>query len=226
MQIYRYDLHTHTSEASKCGLVSSKELVHFYKRIGYTGICITDHFFNGNTAVPKDLPWDIRVELLCRGFENAYEEGKKIDLDVFFGWEYTYGGSDFLTFGLDKEWLLNHPDILSLRLHEYCDLVHAQGGFIVHAHPFREASYIAMFRLLPRRVDAVETINACNTDFENQCADKYADMFELIKVAGSDTHSDKPGKVSGIQLNRRVKDINDLLNAIKNKNTDIFTMTL
>jgi len=226
MPIYRYDLHTHTSEASKCGLISSRELVRFYKRIGFSGICITDHFFNGNTAVPKDLPWDTRVELFCKGFENAYEEGKKIGFEVFFGWEYSYGGSDFLTFGLDKEWLLNHPDLLGLRLDQYCDLVRAEGGFIVQAHPFREAPYIPMFRLLPRRVDAVETINACNTDFENQCADKYADMFDLIKVAGSDAHSDKLGKVSGIQLDRCVNGISDLIDAIKNKETEIFSMTL
>ena len=39
---------------------------------------------NGNTTVPKDPPWEIKVELFCRGFENAYEEGRKIGLDVFF----------------------------------------------------------------------------------------------------------------------------------------------
>lgn len=226
MQAFRYDLHTHTSEVSKCGIISPAELVHYYKGLGFTGICVTDHFFNGNTTVPKDLPWEKRVELFCRGYEMAYEEGRKIGLDVFFGWEYSYGGTDFLTFGLDKEWLLNQPDLLSLRLEEYCDFVRAEGGFIVQAHPFREAYYISMFRLLPRKVDAVETINASNTDFENNCADKYAEMYGLLKVAGSDTHSDNMKRVAGVQLNRRAENISDLINAIKNKEAGIFTLGL
>ena len=101
----------------------------------------------------------------------------------------------------------------------------SDGGLIVHAHPFREAFYISKIRLLPRKVDAVETINEGNTDFENQCADEYADMYNLIKVAGSDTHSDQLVRVSGIQLRRRLKDINDMISAIKNRETDIFTIT-
>lgn len=226
MQSFKYDIHTHTSEVSKCSLISSAELVRFYKSLGVTGICITDHFFNGNTTVPKDRPWDVRVELFCRGFEKAYEEGKKVGLDVFFGWEYSYKGTDLLTFGLNKEWLLKHPYLLDLSVNEYCDLVHNDGGFIVQAHPFREAYYIAMIRLLPRKVDAVEIINASNTDFENQCAEKYADMYNLIKVAGSDTHSDHLGRVSGIELKRRPQNINEMISAVKNGESSIFTITL
>ncbi|AGC67240.1 putative PHP domain protein [Thermoclostridium stercorarium subsp. stercorarium DSM 8532] len=226
MHLYRYDIHTHTSEVSKCAAISPEELVRFYKNMGFAGICITDHFFNGNTTVPGDLPWNVRVELFCRGFEKARAEGEKMDFDVFFGWEYSYRGTDFLTFGLDKEWLLNHPDLLSLNVNDYCDLVHSEGGFIVQAHPFREADYISMIRLLPRKVDAVEIINGGNNDFENRCADKYADMYNLIKVAGSDTHSDKVKKLAGIQLNRRLKDINDMISAIKNGETRTFSITL
>jgi predicted metal-dependent phosphoesterase TrpH len=226
MQLFKYDIHTHTSEVSKCGLISARELVWFYKRLGFTGICVTDHFLNGNTTVPKDPPWEIKVELFCRGFENAYEEGRKIGLDVFFGWEYSYKGMDLLTFGFDKEWLLNQPDLLSLSVNEYCDLVHSDGGIVIHAHPFREASYIPKIRLIPRKVDAVETINACRTDFENQCADKYAEMYNLTKVAGSDTHSDQLSRVSGIQFNRRLYDINDMITAVKNHESNIFTINL
>ena len=45
---------------------------------------------NGNTTVPEDLPW-AEDELFCLGYEKAYEEGRKIGLDVFFGWEATSG---------------------------------------------------------------------------------------------------------------------------------------
>ena len=54
-----------------------------YKEEGYTGIIVTDHFFNGNTTVPRDLPWEERVELFCKGYENAKAKGDEIGLDVY-----------------------------------------------------------------------------------------------------------------------------------------------
>lgn len=84
MQLLKYETHTHTSEVSRCSRISSKELVRFYKECGYSGICITDHFLNGNTTVPAQLPWAERIELFCRGYEGGYEEGRRIGINVFF----------------------------------------------------------------------------------------------------------------------------------------------
>ena len=58
-----------------------------YKEIGYTGLIVTDHFFNGNCAVPKDLPWKERIDMYYAGYEDAKAEGDKIGLQVFFGLE-------------------------------------------------------------------------------------------------------------------------------------------
>lgn len=224
MEKYKYETHAHTAEVSKCARIPAKELVRFYKSMGYSGICITDHFFNGNTTVPKALPWKQRVELYCTGYEKAYEEGKKVGLDVFFGWEYSYLGSDFLTYGLDREWLLKHPRLLELSVNEYCDLARGEGGFIVHAHPFREDYYIDMIRLLPRKVDAVEVNNACRKAFENKLADEYADHYQLLKTAGSDNHWGEMSGYSGIMLPRRLQDVHDMIHAIQDQETEIFTI--
>ena len=56
--MYKYELHCHTSESSRCGQTSASDMADFYKKAGYTGLVITDHFLNGNTTVPKDLPWE------------------------------------------------------------------------------------------------------------------------------------------------------------------------
>lgn len=224
MEMYKYETHAHTAEVSRCATIPAKELVRFYKSMGYAGICITDHFLNGNTTVPRALPWEERVQLYCTGYEKACAEGEKVGLDVFFGWEYSFQGSDFLTYGLDREWLLKHPYLLDLSVNEYCDLARSEGGFIVHAHPFREDHYIDMIRLLPRKVDAVEVINACRKDFENRLADEYADNYHLLKTAGSDNHWGKMPGYSGIQLTRRFEDVDDMIHAIKNKETEIFSI--
>ncbi|PTV98388.1 hypothetical protein C8C76_11745 [Halanaerobium saccharolyticum] len=226
MKSFKYEMHAHTTEGSKCSNISAVELVNLYKKIGYSGICISDHFLNGNTTVPENLPWEERIELFYNGYKRAYNEGKKVGIDVFFGWEYSYRGTDILTYGLDKKWLLRHPNLLSLSLVEYCDLVHEDGGFLVHAHPFREAEYIDMIRLFPRKVDAVEIFNAGRTDFENKRALEYADNYKLLKLVGSDTHKKQINKSAGIQFERKIKDIDDMIESIKDGQGDLFVSSI
>lgn len=223
MKIYKYETHMHTSEVSRCSRISSKELVRFYKESGYDGVCVTDHFLNGNTTVPQELPWEQRVELFCRGYETALQEGNRIGVDVFFGWEYSFDGTDLLTYGLDKQWLLHHPETVEVDINTYCDLVHQYGGFLIHAHPFHEDSYIPMIRLLPRKVDAVETLNACRSDFENGLAEQYADNYQLYRSAGSDNHSGKLKRICGLQLSTPLKTIEGMIRAIRTGKADIFT---
>ena len=127
---YLYETHMHTSEGSACASNTGAEMARAYAQAGYTGIIITDHFVYGNTAVDRSLPWSEWVEKFCLGYEHAKEEGEKCGLQVFFGWESGYGGPEFLVYGLDKQWLLNHPEIKDATVEEQLQLVHAggQGG--------------------------------------------------------------------------------------------------
>lgn len=189
MKTYKYEIHTHTSQVSRCSVISGSELARLYKNLGCSAFCVTDHFYNGNTTVPENLNWEKRVELFCIGYEDALNEGDKIGIKVFFGWEYSWMGSDFLTFGLDKNWLLKNENCLDLSLKEYCALVRDSGGYIVHAHPFRKAWYIDMIRLCPDDVDGVEVYNANRLPEENERALWYADQYNLKSLCGSDIHS-------------------------------------
>ena len=47
VQLFRYETHTHTAEVSRCSRISAVELVRVYKDLGFSGVCITDHFLNG-----------------------------------------------------------------------------------------------------------------------------------------------------------------------------------
>ena len=209
---YYYETHLHTTEGSKCARKSAEEQVKLYKELGYTGICITDHYFNGNTTVPRDLPWEERVDLYCRAYENGREAGDKVGLDVFFGFEYTLGnGTDFLVYGIDKQWLLDHPDHLDWEVRRFFRTVRADGGIVIHAHPFREAGYIDMIRLLPREIDGVEAPNANRTDFENALAVQFAENYGLPLSAGSDNHVGKQGKLAGIVSEKRFDNVKALI---------------
>ncbi|MDE5859801.1 MAG: histidinol-phosphatase, partial [Oscillospiraceae bacterium] len=70
MSTFKFDAHVHTSEGSACAYTTGAEMADAYKEKGYSGIVITDHFFNGNSAVPRDLPWEERIALLCKGYEH------------------------------------------------------------------------------------------------------------------------------------------------------------
>lgn len=216
--MYKYEIHMHTKEVSKCAITPASDMVKIYKELGYTGIVITDHFFNGNTTVSHKGKWEYRVNKFCKGFEKAKKTGEKIGLDVFFGWEYSYYGTDFLTYGLDKNWLLAHPESAEISTSDYCDLVHEYGGFIVQAHPFREAGYIEMIRLMPRHVDAIETQNAGRRDFENLMADQYADNYNLSKISGTDNHSGFVDTMGVVEFSKKITSEKEMVSLLRSGN--------
>lgn len=221
MDIYQYETHLHTKEASACAGLSGAEHVRNYKQLGYAGIIVTDHFFNGNSCIPKNLPWEQRVDLFCKGYENAKEEGDRIGLSVFFGWEANFHATEFLIYGLDKEWLKAHPDILTWSIEEQYRNVHESGGFVVHAHPFRERGYIAEIRLFPDSIDAVEAYNVGNNndEFDKKALD-YANKLKLPITAGTDAHGQERSH-SGIAVTHKIEDINEYIVTIKSGNYEL-----
>lgn len=214
---YVYETHLHTKEGSACGKASGADMARACKEAGYTGIIVTDHFFYGNTAVDRSLPWCDWVEAYCKGYEAAKEVGDRIGLQVFFGWEAGYNGTDFLVYGLDKEWLLKHPEIKDASVKEQYQLVHRDGGIIIHAHPFREASYIPEIRLYPDYVDGVEGRNASNgmPSYDRQ-AKEYADKYNFPMTAGSDIHNTAL-LGGGMAFPEKLWNIQDFINAVMNR---------
>lgn len=218
---YLYETHLHTCQGSKCGTSTGKEHAQFYKEIGYQGIIVTDHFFGGNTAVPQELPWRDRVEMFCSGYEDALREGQKIGLDVFFGWEQNYEMDEYLIYGLSKEWLLEHPEMEHWTRAQQLSEVHRYGGCVVQAHPFRDRGYIPRILLGKRFCDGIETANAGQHPYNDYPARKYGRENNLPMIAGSDNHHSGHPKwtaetVMGIQLDRRLESIHDLVRIIRN----------
>lgn len=219
---FLYETHMHTSESSACAYNTGAEMARAYKDAGYTGIIVTDHFFYGNTAVNRRLPWEEWIENFCLGYEHARAEGAKIGLQVFFGWEAGYHGTEFLIYGLDKEWLLTHPEIKEASVEEQFSLVHEGGGIVSHAHPYREEDYIPEIRLFPEYVDAVEGVNAMHSGIMsrahknplfNERALAYGKEHNLPFTAGSDQHTTSMIG-GGMVFPRKLADIHDFTRAV------------
>lgn len=228
---YLYETHLHTGKVSACADGSPEEMVRACKEYGYTGIIITEHNWGGNTCVNRLQPWKTFVERFCESYEDAKKVGDEIGLQVFFGWEAGYKGTEFLIYGLDKEWMLSHPQIKRVSIEEQFELVHEGGGIVIHAHPFREEIYIPSVRLYPEYVDGVEGINATHS---NPASKSHSDMKYDIKAmeyakenglpvtAGSDIHTTKL-LGGGMLFKRPLKDIHDFTQAILGKEDYILT---
>lgn len=219
---YLYETHLHTKEASACARSSAADMARACRQAGYSGIFVTDHNWYGNSAIDRKLDWKDFVEQFAKGYESAKRIGDEIGLDVFFGWEAGYQGTEFLIYGLSKEWLLQHPQIKDASVEEQYALVKASGGMVIHAHPFREEYYIPKIRLFPELVDGAEGINATHSNSKSTSHNKkefddravlYAQQHKLPVTAGSDIHSVYL-LGGGMAFKRRLKSGSDFVQAV------------
>lgn len=221
--MYRYETHLHTSPVSRCAKVGVADTLAFYKSMDFTGVFITNHYPDA-PAYP-DKTYEERIAHLFSDYETAVVIGNKIGLDVFFGVEITTGGSDFLIYGLDKEWYLANPDVEKLKMRQRLELLRENGALIIHAHPFREARYIDHIRLFPRSMHGVEIDNACRTDFENKMAAIYAENYGALIFAGSDNHiASKLPRLAGVAFEAKITDEADFIARIFNGAYSLFSL--
>lgn len=219
---YLYETHLHTSESSACAGSTGFEMAKACKEYGYAGIFVTDHNWGGNTAVDRGMPWEEWVDCFEQGYLHAAEEGTKIGLDVFYGYEAGYDGTEFLIYGVDAAWMKAHPQIRTATVEEQYQLIHGAGGMVVHAHPYREAGYIPGIQLYPEWVDGVEGVNATHSNSRSVAHNKkafderaiaYAMKHKLPITAGSDIHTtDLFG--GGVAFRRRLTSAKDYVQAV------------
>jgi hypothetical protein len=218
--LYLYETHLHTRQGSLCANSRGRDYIQAYKDLGYRGIFVTDHFYRGNCAVDRSLPWKEWVKRFCRGYEDAWEEGARRGLDVFFGWEETFDGDDYLVYGLDREWLLEHPEARNWSRERQFKTLREAGGCVVQAHPFRQHAYLSQVILSPALVDAVETANAGNGDQAyDVLAMSYAKKLGLPATAGSDIHDTdqlEEGDIYGVYLEKPLESAGDYAAAVRN----------
>ena len=228
---YLYETHMHTSQGSRCASSTGGEMARAAKEYGYTGVFITDHNWGGNTAVDRELEWEKWMDSYCEGYLYAKRVGDEIGLQVFWGMEATFNGTDFLIYGLSPEWFKAHPKVREVDVEELYNIVHEAGGMMIHAHPYREEAYIPEIRLFPDSVDGVEGINAThsgsrstghvNPEYDT-CAIAYATKHNLPMTAGSDIHSvNLLG--GGMAFKKKFDSINDYVKAILNGEDYILT---
>jgi len=215
---FKVETHLHTSQASACALNTGAEMARASKRGGYCAIFVTDHFFNGNTAIRgRHYSWGEKIALFAEGYEDAGEAGRKIGLDVYFGFEYNCNGAEFLVYNYGADKLREYPDIMTDRIETVLTNIKKGGGFIIHAHPFRNEYYIQNpGKTYPDYVDGVEVVNTHTRPKENELASEYAERYNLIKFGGSDSHSAQV-QDGGMMFPHKPGSANDIIDMARNK---------
>lgn len=225
--MFRYETHLHTFPVSKCAKADVRENLEFYKDLGYDGVFITNHFLDGNINIDPDLPYEKRLDFYFSDFDEAVKIGKEIGLKVFSGVEISYKGTDFLIYGIDREWYYKNPQIINIKKTDELKLMMESGALIIQAHPFREAGYINHIRLFPRCIHGAEVINANRSELENHMAKLFAENYDLIEFAGSDNHNGKSQKkLAGVSFDASIESEEDFVKRIKNKEFSIFEVEL
>ena len=229
---YLYETHCHSCESSACGRNTAVEMARAHKEAGYAGMILTNHNWGGNTAISRELNWDDFLDAFFAPFYKAKEWGDANDFQVFSGYEAGYDGTEFLIYGVEPDWMHEHPEIREATVAEQFDLIHSGGGIVVHAHPFREAFYIKEIRLFPEYIDGVEAVNATHSSpysdgpflEYNEKAVDYAKKNNMFITGGSDTHTTFLLH-GGMAFPTKLTDINDFVRRLKNAKPDDYRVT-
>lgn len=222
--MFRYETHLHTYPVSRCAKADVREVLEFYKSMNYDGVFITNHFLDGNVNIDVEMSYEEKINFYFSDYEEGKRLSEKIGIRVFFGVEMSYKGTDFLVYGLDKEWFLANPQIMNMKKSEELKFLAENGALVIQAHPYREAAYIDHIRLFPRCVHGVEIINANRNKLENSMAEHYARSYDLIEFAGSDNHvGNAQRKLAGMCSDTSIKDEKDFVERVKSGEMNVFS---
>lgn len=214
MSTYKYDLHVHSDETSPCGRVKASEVVRMYKKAGYSGVVITDHYYEAFFENLKDMSWKDKIDCYLEGYRNAYAEGLQTGLRVILGMELRFDENlnDYLVYGIDEQFLLEYPELYRLDLQSFRELVSGSEILIYQAHPFRKEAVTAD----PDLLDGIEVYNGNpRHNSMNNKAVEFASKNRLMEISGSDFHQTQDLARGGVIFTELVETSDKLVAALK-----------
>lgn len=211
---YKYELHCHTKEVSRCGQVPAAEIVKMYKDAGYSGIVITDHYSPMTYSLSTVACPQKAVDFYLSGYKEALKYADE-NFTVLLGMELRYyaTANDFLVYGVTKDFLRNNGNLMKLYPRRFYKLAKENNMIVLQAHPFREM----MIRINPKYLDGAEVHNG-KSDLESnlKAAEWVKNNNMAIGTSGSDFHRPKNLATGGIITNEPIKTNDDLLRILRN----------
>ncbi len=200
---FKYDLHVHSKEMSRCSNCDIYTLADEYEQAGFDGFALVNHF-NTDTVCNmfRDKSWGYLTELTYETFLKLKDyAGNR--LNITFGLEIAFPEchNDYLVYGLTEETLkglaefAGEEGVFGMGLEKLHEYTAANGALLIQAHPFR----YDMFVKNPEHIDGYEIYNGSTRhNSNNEIAEMWAKKYGKLKTAGSDHHRPGDAKNAGI----------------------------
>lgn len=218
--LYKYELHCHTGEVSRCADAPAAKIVELYKRKNYNGIVITDHYSPMTFPISKVFCPQKAADFYLSGYRAAKAAAGE-GLVVLLGMEVRFyaTANDYLVYGMTEDFVKNSGNILAKRAKSFYEMTKKSGMLLVQAHPFR--GYVS--RMNPAYLDGAEVFNGKSKDKEeNEKSRAWAEENNMkIITSGSDFHHLTNKINGGIQTDEPIKTNEDLLRILKNKTYEL-----
>ena len=210
---YKTELHAHSSEVSPCAVSTATQVVDRYVKEGYTTLVLTNHYCDYVIDNAGET-WEEKIEHYLSAYRlmKKYADGR---INILLGCElrFTENYNDYLIFGLDEDFLINHPDLHKMTLKSFSELAHENGMLVVQAHPFRNRMTV----MNPKFLDGVEVYNAhVGHDSRNDLALMHAKKYGLIPTAGTDLHHHE-NEVAGILSDAPIETMEQLVALLRSR---------
>ena len=213
----KYDLHVHSKEVSPCGQMSIEEMTDAYKKKGYSGFWLTNHFHREFLELTEGLTWKERIDFylspLRRGREYA---GKELFIVLVMEIRFLSDPNDYLLIGIDEKMLYEESHMwLEMDLKSFYES-YKYRLLIIQAHPNREdGSQPADTRYL----HGLEALNTSPSHNNNNGRTQHMLCVEprLIPTAGSDSHRPEDVGRSGILTEKEIRGNDDLKELLKRR---------
>jgi hypothetical protein len=223
-KMYKYEMHIHTSPCSGGGSDIHDHIDALIAK-GYSGMVVTNHFYFGDTRINRELSWENFVDAYRQDYLRGLEYANALDFDLLFGLEEHVGnGQEILLYGITPELIADHPELKKASAEKYAEVVHAAGGLVYQAHPYRARYYVSAPYPVEclDALDGIEVYNAANESEWNESARRLAEEKHLLCVAGSDAHDVEWAGCAGIAAKERIETNDDLVRILKSGEYEIY----
>jgi len=190
----RFDLHMHTTRYSPDSTMDPFVLIRRAREIGLNGIVITEH----------DRMWP----------ETELDELRAMgsDLVILGGMEVSAREGHFLVYGIQDAAAV--PPQIGVA--ELCREVHAQGGAVVAAHPFRWGQPFA--EILQEEQPELDGLELMSSNMDAECrklAAKILTEYRLAGLGSSDAHHESVLGACYTEFAAEIRNDRDLVEAIR-----------
>lgn len=221
--MYKFDTHVHTSETSPCGSVSAVDAVKLYIKAGFNGVCITDHYNRKYFDAWKCDTWNDIISVFLKGYHNAKKFGDGNNFNVLLGAELMFDNNpnEYLLYGITEEFLYQYPRLYEYEIDDFRKLATKNNILIFQAHPYRPN----LTRENQLYLDGIEVVNGnLRHNSHNDLALDFALKNGLLFSGGSDCHEIEDVGKSGIITNKRIENLNILINILKTSDLEVIQL--